>query len=485
MPSMTFEFTGSGGLFVYTVEVWKISEETKFWDFSVNDPETLETDSNIEFRVFDDSFQNDRFIVGFDIDAQIENAYFGEIEFTKDSSGDFWRSNPLIDRLGTNYLTDIVVTPITEEYPDSFSMLIDDSAPIEIRAEHWEVSGSEKKDDLPLGVEFPIGSSDPVQQIRLFPLDGFEISSVYVGGDLSASSYGRASFTLDSSGDYWYLNMDEVVWLAHSSNLMTVEVTTIEETTVISPFNRIHLLNSEQVRKLSNVSMEPIEVIDGGDWVGYNKSAYIINLITFPFKIPTELIGSDLEIKLGAFTSNILTPLILTDLFTIDLGTIEVVGLFGNSADYLDSEYELFLPLVNTTFKMEPSQVVNKEISCEYVIDAYSGSITINIYNKDSENPIVSSTSMIGREIPIKTMTTVEGVIGTSNGSDNNVFSAFIRMTQSETVDGIFNNIVFKTGIIGNYVGYVKVEEMQLESDILLDEQMMIMDSLRSGVIIK
>lgn len=361
--------------------------------------------------------------------------------------------------------------------------------PESIRVELWGDEGwGGFKELLPLNevVAVPLYSSAwKAEQIRIYQINDYEIVGVAVNGELKNPWGGtRAKVTMHSSGLYWFINLDGVVEDNHGTNLISLVVEVIGGTSTVAPFNRLHLLDAAKVRELSAVAMQPVPVFSSTEsHYLVDRSIYIINLLSIPFKIPDEYVGDDLSVKLGDYDTSIVAPVVITDSLTIPLGTIDMANLGSSVLDYKDVEYELILPFIQNTITLSADLVVGKLVSVDYVLDGYDGAVTVNVYN-GGEEPIYSIASSVGRDIPIKTTKTIEGSLGSANGIDNEVLTAYIRITRPELAEGVFNNLVMVSGLIGESSGFIQVDEISLKTGVSLQERLNIVSLLKGGIYI-
>lgn len=250
-----------------------------------------------------------------------------------------------------------------------------------------------------------------------------------------------------------------------------------------APYNRVYVVDAEIIAEFGSVSAFVVNG-DGTYNELFNNTDYIVALLNIPFKLPDEVIGAEETVKLGKVDTEILAPKVESDIIRIPIGEIEVSGLQNNSIDYLATEYVLVLPYILETITLEPEWVIGKVISVEYLIDSYSGGLTVNVFNGE-DYPVTSISSSIGRMIPFKTLLTNPTETGASMGAYNDTFTAYIRVSRNEVIEGEFSNLVSVEGTISGQLGYVEVENIELDVNALAGEKAMIVQALSGGVIIK
>lgn len=271
----------------------------------------------------------------------------------------------------------------------------------------------------------------------------------------------------------WDDNSDYVVTVGDSDgNIPTV-----------SPYNRVYLVDSGIIEQFGNISAF-VPNDDGTVEYLLNNTDYVISLLNIPFKLPDEVAGAEETIKLGKVDTEISAPKVEPDVIRVPLGEIKVSDLQNNSIDYVQTEYTLVLPYIAETIPLNPEWVIDKVISVEYLIDSYSGNLTVNVFN-GRDYPVTFITSNIGRMIPFKTLLSSPTEQGANMGAFNDTFAAYIRVARNKVYQGEFSNLVTVEGTIGGQLGYIEVENIELTTTALISEKEMIKRILSSGVIIK
>lgn len=261
----------------------------------------------------------------------------------------------------------------------------------------------------------------------------------------------------------------------------TVIIETSGASSVVSPYNKVYIVDAEKIFEFSNIPIMPPS--DTGEASDFNVTDYIIGLLSIPFKLPDDVSDGDSAITMGNLVTDILAPVVNSDLITIPLGEIAVGDFKGNSLDHVSTEYTLILPFIDSEIDLNPEWVVDKVITVEYRLDVYSGDITVNVYN-GNDAPIVSTKTSVGRMIPFKTTRALESVIGNNQGIENGLLSAYIRKSFKRMIEGDFSNLISDEGILGDFTGYVRGEVSNLKTRASLSEKQQILSLLQSGVFI-
>lgn len=280
-----------------------------------------------------------------------------------------------------------------------------------------------------------------------------------------------AVFSLDMS-KYTYINSASIRGKLEKGN---------GEPDIVGTFNNLYEIDSENLRKLTNnvVLKEKDNPIQH----------YIINLVRMPFKLDNSIVGGDEGIIIGneVFTSPSSKKL-KVDKISVDLGVIEIPYKYNNSYDFLNTNCYLHLPF-SQTIELDCSYVIGETISIKYELSLYDGAGTINIYSSKIGDVFLSVPVKVGVTIPYFN----KGNDSYSNKNVellniyNNLKNAYMEVIRNipYNSDSLFNtNITTKT-VLKNEKGYVKINNIILESKASFDEKNRIINLLSQGVYIK
>lgn len=303
------------------------------------------------------------------------------------------------------------------------------------------------------------------------------IGEFYFSFICSATTEGR---TFINEGVRLYYDEDlsntQVIKLNDNYNATLKPVEPVEP---VSQFTNLYLTNKDELTLLSKERYQSIEgtTIDFGDC--------ITNLYNTPFKVPSSIIGGESDIILGSFKTSVSSTLLNSSKFIIDMGTIEVTEKYNNVYDYSNVMYILHLPYFDKIY-LDSEYVVNQSIKIEYVFDIYTGSATVNIYSSFIDSIIESRTNIIVSQIPFlqKQTNSVIGNITTVN--KNNIVSPFIEVVRNipYNVNTIFGGETIEYGVIGDYEGFTRCENVLLNSRATNTEKEEIIKLLNEGVIL-
>lgn len=321
--------------------------------------------------------------------------------------------------------------------------------------------------------------SDRYLDFRIVPRTGVTVLSVRTSPTPPYNSVlGSRDWTW-AKGSLPYLSTSTTIETG-SDTLYTVTVESSGPTPEVeSPFNKLFNLSREKMEELSNNM--------GGVWgeaTGSSpaSSGYLINLMLLPFKLPAEVLGAEETIQIGSVSTRVSAPVVTDDSIELELGTITVADLSGNSLDYQAAKYELMLPFFGEVLELSPSQVVGKPLRITYIIDAYKGMATVNVFNDDSGVPITSATDQVARAIPFKMFSEIANSMDDPVQTNNGLLQATMIVTRQEVQVGEYTNLVQVEGVLGESLGYVEVETIELKG---VPDSDRVKSMLQAGVVIR
>lgn len=315
------------------------------------------------------------------------------------------------------------------------------------------------------------GSGD---RLRLKGVEGYLITSLSPMTAISPISGSTLFRFIESSGVY----LGELFEFSTSLNPRIFQVEVEGSVVVASPFNRIYKVSDDELIGLGEST--PIDI---GTRETVNLTTFIINILSLPFKLPEEIEGIRRNILLGEFDTGVESLEVITDSVTVDLGEI-VVSEIGNALDY-ESDYEMLFPYIETVQTINPKFVVGRTLKTEYVIDLYSGDVTVTVFNDVEETPVLAFMSSIGRNIPYRVSGGEVTTIGEINNVDRNVLSPTIRKSIPELSSGLFNNMVTLSGGINSLTGFIQFSEVEVSTTGTMAAKQAIKSMLQNGIIIK
>lgn len=257
---------------------------------------------------------------------------------------------------------------------------------------------------------------------------------------------------------------------------------TVQSAPDVSGSNRVYLIDKNILSKVNSnriVGNESQGIFDYGE--------YILSVLELPFEIDESLILNKENIYLGTHNTNASANVLATDKITLDLGMITVDSTENNLLDYANTVAILHLPKTDS-ITLDINYVIGHSISIEYVIDAYSGSATINISSDKTNNVIKTIVSDLGVNIPYAKEfgNPLLSNADVSVGRNNRLTRPYIEIVRNNSigVDGLFTIPIEDNGLIEG-AGFYTVNNINLVSCATNSEKQSIMEILRNGVIIK
>lgn len=216
-------------------------------------------------------------------------------------------------------------------------------------------------------------------------------------------------------------------------------------------------------------------------------SKYIIKV--YKTYVDFEVDKNPSDVILGSIDSNVLSDVILKHP-VIDCGTVTLTEEQENVLDYSPfAKLEIYLPFIGTK-ELDIDVIRGKEIQLIYKVNVMSGKcLAVLQYN---DIPLYQFDGTIGEDIPFATNTESVDFGSIRAGSDNPLsmgtnYAYYILTTNKgyapdKDIDGLAQ---YKSGVIGDYTGYVRINNVELETSATDDEKKKIENLLKVGVIIE
>lgn len=216
-------------------------------------------------------------------------------------------------------------------------------------------------------------------------------------------------------------------------------------------------------------------------------SKYIIKV--YKTYVDFEVDKNPSDVILGSIDSNVLSDVILKHP-VIDCGTVTLTEEQENVLDYSPfAKLEIYLPFIGTK-ELDIDVIRGKEIQLIYKVNVMSGKcLAVLQYN---DIPLYQFDGTIGEDIPFATNTDSVDFGSIRAGSDNPLsmgtnYAYYILTTNKgyapdKDIDGLAQ---YESGVIGDYRGYVRINNVELETSATDDEKKKIENLLKVGVIIE
>lgn len=317
--------------------------------------------------------------------------------------------------------------------------------------------------------------------IRIKANSGYELAdkpSFYIYSDNSGY---QGSFNLDLIDEN--INAEKVIDLSYDNYLTNLDVITTQ-VDIVAGANNLYKINKADLKQINidrfvNSGSNPPTVIDYG--------TNILGVINLPFNINPDYIQDPELIKLGTHETTVTAPKVVTDKLYLNLGDISV-PMPENSLGFTNATALIHLPYANS-LTLDINAVMGQVINVEYVIDLYNGNSYVNIKSNKSDSIIASSSVDLGINIPYSSMLGDNNTVYNSNmslGGDNHVKTPYIEIIQNIPIlgNGFFTAPITAESKLNNELGFIQVDNINLNVTATSNEKDMILTALRSGVII-
>lgn len=279
-------------------------------------------------------------------------------------------------------------------------------------------------------------------------------------------------------GDY---NGEDV----HVQVVLNATASEVQDTPAISNFVNVYKANQETLDTLSRErwyqNIDRTEVYDFGQ--------YIYALYSVPMRLPERLIGNDrVPVNLATVDTTSTALPILANRVIFDLGEIHVPEEYGNVYDYVDTDSVLQVPFNRQPIAIDPNYVIGQTIKLEISLDLYSGEATLDILSSKIEYGLVQRVDIpLTHEIPFTQRREVVNKSTIGNYVNNHIDTSFIEVVRNIPYDrnSTFGKAMIEYGRVGDYSGYLEMDDTNVVTNATSTEQEMIKAELASGVIIK
>ena len=256
------------------------------------------------------------------------------------------------------------------------------------------------------------------------------------------------------------------------------------QTPDVKGYNDIYRVTDAQMREVATASFE---FFNGQTTVDFGK--YIIGAIDLPFEIRENQIVGLQNIGLGESTTGINAELLTTDTIRVDMGSIFVPRVKDNLLDFANTVAVLHLPYAESVM-IDIDYVIGETISIEYLVSLYDGLAIINVSSSKIDGIINTRNVDLNVSIPFGNIDNNPSNNDPKNielGGDNGIKTPHIEILRNDAVlpYGFFTVPVVDESALENQIGFVKIDEIDLQVKASKGEKEMILNLINQGVIIK
>lgn len=220
----------------------------------------------------------------------------------------------------------------------------------------------------------------------------------------------------------------------------------------------------------------------GSGFEQYDYTKFINYLFEFPFKIDNSVTTSTSSIQLGKQALNIAAKHVTHETVDIDLGTIDLTDI-KDSNDLKPVSIILYCPFSEQV--VLPSSVIGSKLVISYTCNIKSEQALLIV--KQNSNVIYSAKTDLFTDLPLYfTAGTQDTLIKEFKKQyQNTIEQAYIRAVYHKPIQGITAFDTNDHGKLSTFKGFTRVTHGTLSASVSSEIDMMILQELRNGVIIK
>ena len=206
-------------------------------------------------------------------------------------------------------------------------------------------------------------------------------------------------------------------------------------------------------------------------------SKYIIKV--YKTYVDFEVDKNPSDVILGNIDSNVSSNVILKHP-VIDCGKVTLTEEQQNVLDYSPfAKLEIYLPFIGTK-ELDIDVIRGKEIQLIYKVNVMSGKcLAVLQYNNI---PLYQFDGTIGEDIPFATNTGSVNPLSMGTNYAYYILTTNKGYAPDKNIDGLAQ---YESGVIGDYTGYVRINNVELETSATEDEKRKIENLLKVGVVIE
>lgn len=266
------------------------------------------------------------------------------------------------------------------------------------------------------------------------------------------------------------------------------EVETTQATPEVLGSNNVYVIDNEILAEVNAKRFRRLVPVDNTSAINIvDYGQFILSVLQIPSTINPDLILEQSNIQLGDFNSGVLAPELTTDNLRFNMGSFEVPQTHNNLLDFSGVVCNLHLPF-SSSIVVDVDYVVGQTLSIEYLMDCYTGVTTINLSSSKVVGEVFyTANTSLGINIPF--IGDTWGAPENSNiniGGNNHILKPYLEVISNDAIliDGFFTIPIIDESAIGDNIGFIKVEEINLTTSALSNEISEIKNILASGVII-
>lgn len=306
--------------------------------------------------------------------------------------------------------------------------------------------------------------------------EGYIFNDDFHCNDLDGSDDGF----LNRSSDNKTVSIDVDDYITNQIDLtITSSVNAVKEISQLNMFTNLYKVSDAE---LVNFSSEYIPLVNKD----INVSQFIKKVYKFPLKIVSDDLSDKDNIKVGVQNYNTKGTIIDKYQLTFDLGNITVKEKYHNVYDYLNTHCILHLPFF-PSLNLDAEYVINQTIHIIYIVDMYSGVCNALISSSFIQNNVFyEAQSNIVQDMPIVNQFKDDSLSNLDTRYINDLKRAYLEIKRNipYNVNNDFGKPSLEITTLEDKKGYIKVDDIQLESKATIEEKDDIIKNVKNGITI-
>lgn len=305
------------------------------------------------------------------------------------------------------------------------------------------------------------------------------------------SESGKTSFgVLSPMGGATYWDMGESERQAVNSSFTGRPNMKFTATVIPAPtdsakgINNVFRLDDDTAK---NFIRSEYKTYDGEKTTDHKKQ--VIGMLELPFVVSEDfIVESQRPINLGNHATGLNGDLLESDLYRINLGSINIEDETGDALSRINTVCIIHLPYTES-LTINSEYVIGETISIEYAINLYDGLTVANISSSKIDGVILSQNIDLNVAYPfargdnIPAMNDPHNIVMSVFNGVNTPYIEVMRNTAILT-DGFFTVPVIDETTINNCSGFIRVENVDLKTTATTQEKERIISQLNRGVIL-
>lgn len=305
------------------------------------------------------------------------------------------------------------------------------------------------------------------------------------------SESGKTSFgVLSPMGGTTYWDMGESERQAVNSSFTGRDNMKFTATVIPAPtdsakgINNVFRLDDDTAK---NFIRSEYKTYNGETLTDHKKQ--VIGMLELPFVVSEDfIVETQRPINLGNHNTGLNGDLLESDLYRINLGSINVEDETGNSLSRINTVCIIHLPYTES-LTINSEYVIGETISIEYAINLYDGLVVANISSSKIDGVILSQNIDLNVAYPFARGDSIPAMNDPHNivmSVFNGVNTPYIEVMRNTAIltDGFFTVPVIDETTINNCSGFIRVENVDLKTTATTQEKERIISQLNRGVIL-